>query len=66
LHVWLALLIKTSPWHFGLGFESIGAMHSRIADPSAAPPTADYGKKVRLAIGYGLTAEGTEGFSQLT
>jgi hypothetical protein len=35
---------------FCVGFECIGATHSRIADPSAATPTGDYyEKKVRLA-----------------
>jgi hypothetical protein len=49
LHVGLALLIKTSPWHFVLVLSVSVATHSRIADPSAATPTADYEKKVRLA-----------------
>jgi hypothetical protein len=45
LHVGLALLVQSLALAFCFGFEFIDAAHSRIADPTAAPPSADYGKK---------------------
>jgi hypothetical protein len=66
MHVGLALIDQSLALEFRFGFEFIDAAHSPITDRMAAPPSADYGKEVRLAIGYGLTAEGTEGAWELT
>jgi hypothetical protein len=65
-HVGLALIDQSLALEFCFDFEFIDAAHSRITDATAAPPSADHGKEVRLAIGYGLTAEGTEGAWELT
>ena len=66
MHVGLALIDQSLALGFCFGFEFIDAAHSRITDPTAAPASADYGKGVRLAIGYGLTAEGTDAAWELT
>jgi hypothetical protein len=40
------------------GFEFIGAAHSRIADPTAPPPTADYGKEIETGYWIRINSEG--------
>jgi hypothetical protein len=65
-YVGLALIDQSLALEFCFDFEFIDAAHSRITDATAGPPSADHGKEVRLAIGYGLTAEGTEGAWELT
>lgn len=45
LHVGLALLDQSLALTFCLGLELIAAAHSCIADPTAAPASADYREK---------------------
>jgi hypothetical protein len=57
---------QASPSHFVLvlSLSALRTAASLIQRPS--PPSADYGKEIELATRYGLTAEGTGGFSELT
>jgi hypothetical protein len=58
LFVGLALLDQSLAWHFVLVFEFIGAANSRIADSTAAPPSADYGKEIETGYWIRINSGG--------
>jgi hypothetical protein len=53
-----ALLDQSLAWRFVLGFEFIGATHSRIADPTATPPSTDYGKMIETGYSIRINSGG--------